>query len=66
MVLHAQIQNVTNTAVAVDADASRFPSTWLFSARWNKGKKVQNEFTLVSDLSPRPKHGRRTLIVSGS
>ncbi|GAA5852913.1 hypothetical protein JCM3766R1_004894 [Sporobolomyces carnicolor] len=46
VVLHAQIQNVTNTAVAVDADASRFPSTWLFSARWNKGKKVQNEFTL--------------------
>ncbi|GAA5958111.1 hypothetical protein JCM3765_002816 [Sporobolomyces pararoseus] len=44
--LHAQIQVVTNTAVGVDADAARFPSTWLFSARWNKGKKVQNEFVL--------------------
>ncbi|GAA5910277.1 uncharacterized protein JCM6883_001138 [Sporobolomyces salmoneus] len=44
--LHDQIQVVTNTAVAADADASRFPSTWLFSARWNKGKKVQNEFIL--------------------
>jgi len=49
--LHTQIQVVTNTAVSVDADASRFPTTWLFSARWNKGKKVQNEFVLVSYVS---------------
>lgn len=52
--LHAQIQVVTNTAVGADADAARFPSTWLFSARWNKGKKVQNEFVLVSFSPPLP------------
>ncbi|GAA6022820.1 hypothetical protein JCM11491_006420 [Sporobolomyces phaffii] len=44
--IHRQITIVTNTAVSVDADASRFPTTWLFSARWNKGKKGSNEFLL--------------------
>ncbi|GAA5932781.1 uncharacterized protein JCM15063_002201 [Sporobolomyces koalae] len=45
-VLHAQIVLVTTTAVAVDADAARFPSTWLFSARWSKGKKGNKDFVL--------------------
>lgn len=37
------------TAVEADADASKFPSTWLFSARWSKGKK-QKDFILVRFL----------------
>ncbi|GJN88697.1 hypothetical protein Rhopal_001663-T1 [Rhodotorula paludigena] len=37
--LHQQISTVTRTAVSVDADASRFPNTWLFQFRWGKGKK---------------------------
>lgn len=49
--LHRNISYVTNTAVEADADASRFPSTWLFSARWNKGKKGSNDFVLVSPCS---------------
>jgi len=34
------------TAVEADADASKFPKDWLFSARWSKGKK-QKDFILV-------------------
>lgn len=48
--LHAQIRTVTETAVAADADASRFPQTWLFQHRWSKGKKKKDDdlgFTLV-------------------
>ncbi|BGP45873.1 hypothetical protein JCM10450v2_001708 [Rhodotorula kratochvilovae] len=37
--LHAQIRSVTETAVAVDADAARFPADWLFQHRWGKGRK---------------------------
>ncbi|GAA6062453.1 hypothetical protein JCM10212_005356 [Sporobolomyces blumeae] len=44
--LHAQIVNVTNTAVRADADASRFPSDWLFQYRWSKGKKGRGDFVL--------------------
>ena len=59
--LHAQIRTVTETAVAADADASRFPQTWLFQHRWSKGKKKKDDdlgFTLVRPalsllLSPR-------------
>ncbi|GAA6047644.1 hypothetical protein JCM3770_001605 [Rhodotorula araucariae] len=40
--LHAQIRSVTETAVAVDADAARFPPDWLFQHRWSKGKKKKS------------------------
>lgn len=50
MMLHTQISAVTLAAVAVDADAERFPDNWLFKFRWGKGKKKAKEvlFTLVS------------------
>lgn len=54
--LHAQIRAVTVAAVAVDADAERFPDNWLFKFRWGKGKKKGKEvpFVLVRScfLSP--------------
>ncbi|GAA6012958.1 hypothetical protein JCM8202_002966 [Rhodotorula sphaerocarpa] len=45
--LHAQIQAVTLAAVAVDADAKRFPDNWLFKFRWGKGKKKGKEELFV-------------------
>ncbi|BGO89471.1 hypothetical protein NBRC10512_006659 [Rhodotorula toruloides] len=46
--LHTQIQSVVNTAVAVDADAEKFPKDWLFKYRWGKGKRKKegDEFVL--------------------
>lgn len=44
--LHSNIRYVTETAVAANAESSRFPPTWLFFARWSKGKKAE-EFKLV-------------------
>ncbi|BGP29940.1 hypothetical protein JCM10296v2_001692 [Rhodotorula toruloides] len=46
--LHTQIQSVVNTAVAVDADAQKFPKDWLFKFRWGKGKRKKegDEFVL--------------------
>ncbi|BGO97582.1 hypothetical protein RTG_01507 [Rhodotorula toruloides ATCC 204091] len=46
--LHTQIQAVVNTAVAVDADAEKFPKDWLFKFRWGKGKRKKegDEFAL--------------------
>ncbi|BGP13748.1 hypothetical protein JCM10213_006421 [Rhodosporidiobolus nylandii] len=37
--LHANVLYVTTTAVDADADAERFPASWLFKLRWSKGKK---------------------------
>jgi len=37
--LHASIIHICETAVDLLADASKFPSDWLFSHRWGKGKK---------------------------
>ncbi|WVR03668.1 formamidopyrimidine-DNA glycosylase [Kwoniella sp. DSM 27419] len=37
--LHHQLQAVTNTAVAVNADHKLFPEDWLFRWRWAKGHK---------------------------
>lgn len=37
--LHASIMYVCDTAVALLADSSKFPDTWLFHHRWGKGKK---------------------------
>lgn len=45
--LHAQIRAVTVAAVAVDADAERFPDNWLFKFRWGKGKKKGKEVPFV-------------------
>ncbi|GAA5877591.1 hypothetical protein JCM16303_003390 [Sporobolomyces ruberrimus] len=65
--LHRNISYVTNTAVEADADASRFPSTWLFSARWNKGKKGSNDFVLpdgsISTISFVTVGGRTSAVV---
>ncbi|ESK95566.1 formamidopyrimidine-dna glycosylase [Moniliophthora roreri MCA 2997] len=36
--LHQHMQNVCQTAIAVDADDSKFPENWLFKHRWGKGK----------------------------
>lgn len=40
--LHTELSNVCKTAVAVDADSSKFPENWLFKHRWGKGKKEHN------------------------
>ncbi|GAA5875612.1 hypothetical protein JCM3774_006117 [Rhodotorula dairenensis] len=45
--LHAQISAVTLAAVAVDADAERFPDNWLFKFRWGKGKKKGKEVLMT-------------------
>ncbi|CAL1696716.1 unnamed protein product [Somion occarium] len=37
--LHEQTQYVCKTAVAVNADDTKFPENWLFKHRWGKGKK---------------------------
>jgi formamidopyrimidine-DNA glycosylase len=34
--LRARLRSIVNRAVAVDNDADRFPSTWLFHYRWGK------------------------------
>jgi formamidopyrimidine-DNA glycosylase len=34
--LRTKIRSVIRKAVAVDADSSRFPRTWLFHRRWGK------------------------------
>ncbi|CAK5280045.1 unnamed protein product [Mycena citricolor] len=44
--LHHQTSHVCLTAVAVDADSSKFPENWLFTHRWGKGKKTQHNLKL--------------------
>ncbi|KAK7694198.1 hypothetical protein QCA50_001378 [Cerrena zonata] len=46
--LHDKIQYVCKTAVAVNADDSKFPENWLFKHRWGKGKKKDHTLTLPS------------------
>ena len=36
--LHSAITSVISTAVACDANYSKFPPSWLFHVRWGKGK----------------------------
>ncbi|KAG7090782.1 hypothetical protein E1B28_009867 [Marasmius oreades] len=38
--IHQELPNICRTAIAVDADASKFPENWLFNHRWGKGKKA--------------------------
>nr|GAT57544.1 MutM homolog-1 [Mycena chlorophos] len=44
--LHHQTANVCKTAVAVDADDTKFPEDWLFRHRWGKGKKEASTLKL--------------------
>ncbi|KAK7468485.1 hypothetical protein VKT23_002991 [Stygiomarasmius scandens] len=44
--LHHQTKHVCETAVAVDADDSKFPEDWLFKHRWGKGKKEKPSLKL--------------------
>ncbi|KAH8086602.1 AtMMH-1 [Cristinia sonorae] len=44
--LHQQTQDICNTAVAVNADDSKFPENWLFKHRWGKGKKQKSTLKL--------------------
>ncbi|QRV86008.1 formamidopyrimidine-DNA glycosylase [Ceratobasidium sp. AG-Ba] len=39
-------KGVCETAVAVNADSSRFPTDWLFRYRWGKGQKVKEDMIL--------------------
>ncbi|QRW00046.1 formamidopyrimidine-DNA glycosylase [Ceratobasidium sp. AG-Ba] len=39
-------KGVCETAVAVNADSSRFPADWLFRYRWGKGQKVKEDMIL--------------------
>ncbi|KAJ4499298.1 AtMMH-1 [Lentinula lateritia] len=39
--LHQFTKFVCETAVSVDADATKFPEDWLFKHRWGKGKKTK-------------------------
>ncbi|KAJ3894892.1 AtMMH-1 [Lentinula edodes] len=39
--LHRFTKFVCETAVSVDADATKFPEDWLFKHRWGKGKKTK-------------------------
>ena len=39
--LRTKLLAVVKTAVAVNADYDRYPSTWLFHHRWGKGKEAQ-------------------------
>ncbi|GAA5967723.1 hypothetical protein JCM21900_004046 [Sporobolomyces salmonicolor] len=66
--LHAQIRTVTVTAVDADADASKFPESWLFHHRWGKGKKKETELVLpdgsTSPIAFETVGGRTSAIVS--
>ncbi|KAI0771001.1 AtMMH-1 [Trametes elegans] len=44
--LHQQTSAVCQTAVAVNADDSKFPEDWLFKHRWGKGKKEKHNLKL--------------------
>jgi len=46
--MHAQTIYVCSTAVGVNADSSKFPTSWLFRHRWGKGKKIKADFKLPS------------------
>lgn len=41
--LHEAMQYVVHTAVSVDADKNRFPSSWLFHHRWGKKSEAEVE-----------------------
>ncbi|GAA5848220.1 hypothetical protein JCM8547_004448 [Rhodosporidiobolus lusitaniae] len=52
--LHANILYVTRTAVEADADADKFPKSWLFAHRWGKGKKGEKKEFELPDGSTSP------------
>ncbi|KAI8059727.1 hypothetical protein BDF21DRAFT_429607 [Thamnidium elegans] len=47
--LYEKLKYVCETAVALEADESKFPADWLMPYRWNKGKKTSQ--TLPNGLS---------------
>jgi len=48
--LHTKTVYVCQTAVSVNADASKFPDNWLFWHRWGKGKSRKGKEKLASAL----------------
>lgn len=67
--LHHHIRDVTVVACAANADASAFPSHWLFSYRWGKGKKDGKKFVLPNGESVPIKYmtvgGRTSAVIEG-
>ncbi|ORY05540.1 DNA glycosylase/AP lyase [Basidiobolus meristosporus CBS 931.73] len=58
-----EIQDVTNFAVSVNADYQKFPTTWLFHYRWNKGKKKKVTTHDGNEIIYETVGGRTTAIV---
>lgn len=46
--MYQNTKGVCETAVAVNADSSQFPTNWLFEYRWGKGQKTTAEMLLPS------------------
>jgi formamidopyrimidine-DNA glycosylase len=53
--LHAALRSVLEQAVAVDADAERFPGHWLFHVRWDRriGTTAQGEVVVRQPIGGR-------------
>ena len=64
--LHASLMYVTKTAVDVLAEWAKFPESWLFLHRWNKGKKdATNRTADGSKITYVTVGGRTTAVVEG-
>ncbi|KNC96931.1 formamidopyrimidine-DNA glycosylase [Spizellomyces punctatus DAOM BR117] len=63
--LHDQLSFVIKTAVAVNADSSKFPNDWLFHYRWGKGRVTNREAKMPdgSNIKFETVAGRTTAIV---
>ncbi|KAI8641187.1 hypothetical protein BD408DRAFT_389300 [Parasitella parasitica] len=48
--MYRKMKFVCETAVAVEADESKFPEDWLMKYRWNKGKKNEDKGKLPNGL----------------
>ncbi|CEP18014.1 hypothetical protein [Parasitella parasitica] len=48
--MYHKLKFVCETAVAVEADESKFPDDWLMKHRWNKGKTNENKGKLPNGL----------------
>ncbi|KAK4058818.1 hypothetical protein OIO90_000264 [Microbotryomycetes sp. JL221] len=67
--LHHNIHYVTTTAVTANAEASAFPSHWLFKKRWGKGRRADHTFILPDGTATKiifeTVGGRTSAIVEG-
>jgi formamidopyrimidine-DNA glycosylase len=63
--LYDTILRVTRFAVAVDADAAKFPRDWLFHYRWAKGRKETPRVNGQHRISFVTAGGRTSAIVDG-